>query len=332
MDKPTIAITMGDAAGIGPELIVKILSEPTIYKQCNPLLIGDPEVMREICQIVGVELRFQRIDEPTDARFSPPVVDVLHPDGLQIDHVAWGQLDPGMGHAAAQCLKTSFELAGKGQIHGVVSAPLNKEAFHQAGYDYLDEVAYLADLTGSSETFIMGVMGAIWTVAVTEHIAFRDILALIKKNRILSYIVRLHDALTEVGRERPRIAVAALNVHAGEGGLFGREEIDEIAPAIEAAQNKDISAHGPVPADMVFVLALEGHFDGVVCMYHDQANIARKLQPKGEGATIFMGLPVACGTTAHGTAFDIAGQGIADPGSLRAALRYIIQLSSQAHV
>ncbi len=331
MDKPTIAITMGDAAGIGPELIVKILSDSTVYEQCNPLLVGDLQVMREICQIIGAELRFQAIEGPAEARFTPHVVDVLRPAGMQIDRVTWGQLDPGMGRAAAQCLKAAFELAVRGQVHGVVSAPLNKEAFHLAGYDYLDEVAYLADLTGSSDTFIMGVMGSIWTVAVTEHISFKSIQALIKKDRILSTIVRLHDALTKVGRDDPRIAVAALNVHAGEGGLFGREEIDEIGPAIEAARDKGINVHGPVPADMVFVLALEGNFDGVVCMYHDQANIARKLQPKEQGATIFMGLPVVCGTTAHGTAFDKAGRGIADPGSLKAALRTTIQLSSQAY-
>jgi 4-hydroxy-L-threonine phosphate dehydrogenase PdxA len=175
----------------------------------------------------------------------------------------------------------------------------------------------------------MGLMGSIWTASVAEHVAFKDILKYVKKDRILGTIRNLHDALRKIGRPRPRIAVAALNVHAGEGGLFGTEEIDEIAPAIQAAQAQGIDAQGPVPADMIFVRALAKQLDGVVCMHHDQANIARKLQPKSQGATFFMGLPVICGTTAHGTAFDIAGQGIADPGSLSAALRYTAKLAGE---
>jgi 4-hydroxythreonine-4-phosphate dehydrogenase len=328
MNKPTIAITMGDAAGIGPELVVKVLSDETVYDRCRPFIVGDPQVFREISAIVGANLRFEPIGYLDEARFSPPVVDVLQAADLQTDQVVWGQLDAAMGLAAGKCLQLAYELAIDGRVHGVVSAPLNKEAFHLAGYAYLDELAFLTDLTQSTDTFMLGAMGAVWTVAVTGHIAFSDILALIKKDRILWHIVKLHETLTRLGTDHPRIAVAALNVHAGEGGLFGREEIDEIAPAIQAAREQGIDARGPVPADMVFVSALEGNFDGVVCMYHDQATIARKLQPKETGATIFMGLPAVCGTTAHGTAFDIAGLGKANPGSLNAALRNTIRLSS----
>ena len=328
MDGPVIAITMGDAAGIGPELIVKVLARGQTRAQCRPFVVGDPQVMRDICAVVGAELRFRSIEGLSQARFSPPEVDVLRPKGLDIDRVRWGEVDPAMGRAAAMCLRKAFDLALEGQVQGVVSAPLNKEAFHLAGYPYLDDLAYLADLTHSQEPFILGAMGSIWTVAVTEHIPFREIVDRIRQDRVLWYIAKMHDTLQGVGLAAPRIAVAALNVHAGEGGLFGREEIDEIGPAIEAARAQGIDAHGPVPADMVFVRALEGDFDGVVCMYHDQANIARKLQPKHKGATLFMGLPVPCGTTAHGTAFDKAGQGIADPGSLEAALRHTIMLAS----
>ncbi len=331
MDKPTIAITMGDAAGIGPELIVKIFSDSTIYDQCHPFVVGDEQVIRDICHVVGAHLQFDTIGNLAEARFSPPFVDVLRPEGLEIGQVTWGKLDPAMGKAAAKCLEKAFDLAMDGQIQGVVSAPLNKEAFHLAGYPYLDELAYLSEYTQSQETFILGVMGSVWTVEVTEHIPFREIINLVKQDRILWYIAKLHAALKRVGCKDPRIAVAALNVHAGEGGLFGREEIDEIAPAIRDAKAQGINAYGPVPADMVFALALEGSFDGVVCMYHDQANIARKLQPKEESATIFMGLPVVCGTTAHGTAFDKAGQGIADPGSLKAAVKHTILLAAEAN-
>jgi len=336
MDKPTIALTMGDPAGIGPELIVKVLSRGTACgcrtsdRDCRPLVVGDPSVMRDICKVVGANLRFSLIQDLSEANFSPPDVDVLHPEGLRIENVPWGRVDPDMGRAAALCLRKAFEMAVDQKVQGVVSAPLNKEAFHLAGYRYRDELAYLAELTNSPEPVILGVMGSIWTVAVTGHIPFKDIVGLIKKERVLRHILRMRDTLKKVGFAEPRIAVAALNVHAGEGGLFGREEIDEIGPAIQAAREQDINVQGPIPADVVFARALEKSFDGVVSMYHDQANIARKLQPRHKSATLFMGLPVVCGTTAHGTAFDKAGQGIADPGSLAAALKYTVMLSSQA--
>ncbi len=319
---------MGDAAGIGPELIVKALAEGPTWHTCSPVVIGHPKVMQDICKVVGADLRFRVIEELSEASFSPPNVDVLCPEGLRIGHVEWGKLNPAMGRAAALCLQRAFETAMGNEVQGVVSAPVNKEALHLAGYEYVDDLAYLADLTGSQEAFILGVLGSIWTVAVTEHIPFRDIVNLIKKDRILRYINRMHDVLKRVGFAEPRIAVAALNVHTGEGGLFGREEIEEIEPAVEESRVQGFNAEGPVAADTVFVRALAGDFDGVVCMYHDQANIVRKLQPKGKSATLYMGLPVMCGTTAHGIAFDKAGMGIADPGSLKAALRYTVMLSS----
>jgi len=332
MDKPVIAITMGDAAGIGPELIVKTLSVGTVWDSCSPFVVGDPGVMRDICKVVGANLRFKAVERLSEASFSPPGIDVLCPEGLHIDCVPWGRVDPAMGRAAALCLKTAFGMAMEGEVQGVVSAPLNKEALHLAGYQYTDELAYLADLTNSHEAFMLGailaIVDSIWTITVTGHIPFRDVLDLIKKDRILWRIRKMNDVLKKVGFAEPRIAVAALNAHAGEGGLLGREEIDEIEPAIQEARVQGMNVEGPVPADMVFVRALAGDFDGIVCMYHDQANIARKLQPKRKGATIYMGLPVVCGTTAHGTAFDKAGKGIADPGSLEAALQYTVQLSS----
>jgi len=330
MAKPIIAVTMGDPAGIGPELIVKVLSEQHVYGRCHPFVVGVPGVMNEINEAIGADLSFRPIEDLTQARFSLPEVDVLRPEGLDVSGVEWGRLDPAMGEAAARCLRTALELGMDGQVQGVVSAPMNKEAFHLAGYDYLDELAYLADLSASEKTFIMGVMGDhVWTVAVTEHIPFSEILDAITQDNVEWYILRMDEALRQVGFDAPRIAVAALNVHGGEGGLFGREEIERIEPAIQAAQLRGIDARGPVPADTVFPRALAGEFDGVVCMYHDQANIARKLQPMHQRVTLFSGLPVICSTTAHGTAFDIAGQGIADPGSLAAALKYAVLLAAK---
>ena len=328
-EAPTVAITMGDPAGIGPELVVKVLaSYPRLDVPARILVIGDLMVMRHAQGLVGADLQFQPIVDPSEAAFSWPVIDVLCPEGVQVERVPWGRVDAGMGRAAALCLQAAAGLAEAGAISGITSAPLNKESFHGAGFAYRDELAFLADLTGSTEPFIAGVVDQMWTITVTEHIPFRDIAPAIKKERVLARIKLLHGAMRRAGVVDPRIGVAALNVHGGDGGLFGREEIDEIGPAIEEAQRCAIDARGPVPADAIFLNAFAGDFDGVVCMYHDQANIARKLQPREKGATLFLGLPVMCATTAHGTAFDIAGRGIANAGGLETALRWTCRLAA----
>jgi len=329
--KPVIAITMGDAAGIGPEIVVKVLSRGTVHERCRPLIVGDARVMEQIEAVIGDSLerrlRFRPVARVEDAAFSYPTIDVLCPAGVDVPRAKWGRLDAIMGDAAGKCLGAAYDLAVEGSVAGVVSAPLNKEAFHLAGYDYADELVYLAERTQSSRCYMMGVVRSVWTMALAEHVSFRAIADMVQRDEIRWRVLAMHRVLEQSGIENPRLAVAALNVHAGEGGLFGREEIDEIEPAIRDARAEGVNVEGPVPADMVFVRAFEGDFNGVVCMYHDQANIARKLQPKSEGATLFMGLPVACGTTAHGTAFDKAGLGIADPGSLAAALDYTTRLS-----
>lgn len=324
---PTIAIVMGDPTGIGPELIVKVLADEAVSERCRPFIIGDLLTMRSIAALLQSPLRFRPIDELKQAQFQPGTLDVLNPPGFNLGPPLPPAVHPKLGEAAGRCLALAYELAMASPVDGVVMAPMNKESFHAAGYDYFDELQFLGELTGSDEPFILGAAGPIWAVAVTEHIPFKDIVSQLTVERVRRYIAQLHGILRKLGCAAPRIACAALNPHAGEGGLFGSEEIDIIAPAIEGAQSSDIDVSGPIPADIVFKRALEGEFDGVVCMYHDQMNIARKLQSRGDIATLWMGLPVIGATTAHGTAFDIAGQGIADPGSLRAALDHVIKLA-----
>ena len=324
---PRIAIAMGDPVGIGPELIVKLLDSEPWRERCRPFVIGDLPVLRANAAALGSTLRFRAIDTLDDAAFAPDTVDVLNPPGFALGPTPAPAVHAKCGDAAARYLALAYELAAQSSVDGVVMAPMNKESFRLAGYGYVDELQFLADITGSDEPFILGAAGPVWAAAVTEHIPFKDIVAQITSRRVLRYIQQLHEVLRQLGFEQPRIAVAALNPHAGEGGLLGREEIDEIMPAIRDAQRDDIDAAGPLPADIVFKRALAGEFDGVVCMYHDQMNIARKLQPRSEIATLWMGLPVIGATTAHGTAFDIAGMGIADPGSLRAALDFVIRLA-----
>jgi 4-phospho-D-threonate 3-dehydrogenase / 4-phospho-D-erythronate 3-dehydrogenase len=327
MKQPMIAITMGDPAGIGPELVVRVLSQPSKLVGCHPLVIGDLAVMQQAVQLLKAPVQFRQVSSPREAGAAWPVIDLLCPDGLQVGTIPIGKVAAEMGLAVGSCLRTAAELAMDGQVQGLVSTPLNKEAFHLAGFPYRDELAYLAEITDSPSTSIVGVMQNLWTITITEHIPFKDVAAQIQKERIVQVIQFFHQLLVERGDSRPRIVVAALNPHAGDGGLMGREEIDEIRPAVEAAKALGLDVTGPVPADIVFNLALQGLYDGVVCMYHDQANIARKLQPKEESATLFMGLPFACGTTAHGTAFDKAWQGVSDAGSLELATRCVIQLA-----
>ncbi len=324
---PVIAIVTGDPAGIGPELIVKLLADEGLRQRCRPFIVGDIGVMRDNAAALGSPLRFRPLDHKDDAQFPPDAIEVVNPPGFQLGPLPPPAAHPKLGEAAGRYLALAYELALEGRAQGVVMAPMNKESFRAAGYDYYDELQFLSEITDSAEPFILGAAGPVWAVAVTEHIPFKDIAPLITRERVRRTIAHLHEALVKLGYAEPRIAAAALNPHAGEGGLFGREEIDQIAPALRDARRDDIRAEGPVPADIVFKRALKGDFDGVVCMYHDQMNIARKLQPRGDIATLWMGLPVIGATTAHGTAFDIAGQGIADPGSLRAALEYAIRLA-----
>ena len=325
--KPVIAIAMGDPAGIGPELIVKVFADDRLHHRCQPFVIGDLQALQDSADSLASPLQFQAIDQASAAQFAPHALEVLNPPGFILGDLPPPGVHPKLGEAAARCLALAYELAMQGVVDGVVMAPMNKESFRAAGYDFFDELQFLGELTGSPEPFILGACGSIWAAAVTEHIPFKDIAGSITRGRVLRCIRQLHEVLEKLGCAEPRIAVAALNPHAGEGGLFGTEEIDVIAPAIHDAIRADIRAEGPVPADIVFKRALDGDFDGVVCMYHDQMNIARKLQTRGDIATLWMGLPVIGATTAHGTAFDIAGQGIADPGSMRAALNYAIKLA-----
>ncbi len=324
---PTIAIAMGDPAGIGPEIIVKTLAADCWHKRCRPFIIGDISVISAAAAMLGAPLRCRPIEDLSAARFERGTIDILNPRGFQLGALPPPAPHPLLGEAAKRYLELAYQLAQRGAVDGVVMAPMNKEAFRAAGYTYADELQFLGALTGSREPFILGAAGPVWAVAVTEHIPLSAVCACIKRVRVRRYIKQLQAVLLKLGCRQPRLAVAALNPHAGEGGLFGREEIDEIAPAIADARRQGIDAAGPVPADIVFKQALDGAFDGVVCMYHDQMNIARKLQARGAIATLWMGLPVIGATTAHGTAFDIAGKGIAEPGSLKAALRHAIALA-----
>lgn len=326
MNQPIIAITMGDPAGIGAEIALKALGDAALRARCRPLLLGDLAIWRRAARLLERPPALHPVAAPEDAQFGP-ALEVLPTPVPVPDDPPWGAISVATAQAMLAPLDLACDLALSGRIQGIVSAPLNKEAFALLGHPFGDELAYMAARTGSPKAFILGIMRGVWVTAVAEHVPFRAIADLITRENVLAYIQGLHGVMRRAGLAKPRIAVAALNVHAGEGGAIGTEELTQIGPAITAARAQGVDAIGPIPADTVFARALAGEFSGVVAMYHDQANIARKLQPMAERVTLFEGLPVPCSTTAHGVAYDIAGQGIANADGMRAALQHLIPLA-----
>jgi len=330
MKKPLVAIAMGDASGIGPEITVKVLTNQGIWDQCLPLLIADPDAMMDIAKVVDAKIGFRQIEETSEALYVPGTIDLIRPDGVELGQIRFGSVSRDTGRAASLCLEKAFRLAMEGKIDGVVSAPLNKEALHLAGNPYPDELAYLADFTHSKDAYLVGRLDFAWTISVTHHIPFKDIVRHITEASVLGHIQRMQGTLKRAGITNARIAVSALNPHKGEGGLFGREEIDLIVPAIEVARAKGMVVDGPFPGDTIFLTARDRGYQGIVSMYHDQANIARKIMAGTSGATVYMGLPVPCATPAHGTAFGKAGKGTADPHGMKVALECTIMLASKS--
>jgi 4-hydroxythreonine-4-phosphate dehydrogenase len=311
MEKPVVGITMGDAAGIGPELILKALSGESLTELCKPLIIGSYEVMQFYKEMLRIDVQLKRIQKIADARYRKGVLDILDLDEINVDTLKIGQVASESGRAAVIYSQEAGKLAINKEIDAVVSAPLNKESMRRAGYEYEGQTQIFAELTGSNKYGMILLLGDIRVMMLTTHMALRKACDKVKKEKILTMIELAYESLVSFGIKNPKIAVAALNPHAGEGGLFGDEEVLESMPAIREAVGKGIDAIGPVPADIVFVKARDGAFDLVLAMYHDQANMAAKLLGFGEVVTILAGLPIIRTSVGHGTAFDIAGKGIA---------------------
>jgi 4-phospho-D-threonate 3-dehydrogenase / 4-phospho-D-erythronate 3-dehydrogenase len=326
MDRPIIAITMGDPAGIGPEIVLKALQAPGLREHCRPVLLGEPEVFQRAAELLGLAPSLRAIAALEEAAYGE-ALDVLPASAPAVAGAPWGQISADTARAMLAPLDLACDLAQAGRVHAIASAPLNKEAFPLLGHPHGDELQYMAERTNRPGAFILGIMRGVWVTTVAEHVPFRAIADLITEENVLRYIRGLHAMMERAGLSRPHIAVAALNVHGGEGGALGTEEITAIGPAVQAARAEGIDAVGPFPGDTVYARALAGEFAGVVGMYHDQANIARKLQPMAERVTLYEGLPVPCSTTAHGVAYDIAGKGVANAGGMQAAIEHAIRLA-----
>jgi 4-hydroxythreonine-4-phosphate dehydrogenase len=303
---------MGDAAGIGPEIILKAFRTGDLYQLCRPLVLGSADTMEYYKKLFGIEVAINAANDPSEAEYKDGRLDILDLGLVDVANLKVGVVDPGPGKAAVVYTQEAGRLAMSGTIDAIVSAPLNKESMRQAGYHFEGQTQILAELTASRRYGMILLLGEVRVMMLTTHCSLREACDAVTKEKVLSMIELAHESLQTFGIAKPRIAVAGLNPHAGEGGLFGTEEVEGSIPAIKAAAAEGIDAVGPVPADVVFVKARDGQYDLVLAMFHDQANIAAKLLGFGQVVTVLAGLPIIRTSVGHGTAFDIAGEGIAD--------------------
>jgi len=326
--KPRIGVLLGDPNGVGPELAAKLLAADDIRTHADVLVIGDLGVLGTGETAAGRRVPVRVVNDVANAEFSGPNLPFLEVPGIAPADITPGRATAAGGRSCVLALRAALALAQRGAIDGFCFAPLNKQALKLGGSPVADEHIFFARELGFDGPFCEhNVLEGLWTTRVTSHIALKDVCALITVERVMRAIRLAHDTLGGAGVAAPRIAVAALNPHAGDGGLFGREEIDVIAPAVERARAAGIDAQGPFAADTVFVKARDGHFDAVVTMYHDQGQIAMKLMGFSRGVTVSGGLPVPITTPASGTAFDIVGKGIANPEGLRQAFLLVCRMA-----
>ncbi len=334
MKKPIIGITMGDPASIGPEISVKALTDAKVLELCNPLIIGDAAVMEDAVRVVCPgQVKIRAVESVEEAVFEPGVINVYDMGLVDMDKLEYGKVSAMCGEAAFRYVEKVIQLAMDGEIDATVTNALNKAAINLAGHHFAGHTEIYAHFTGTKNYTMMLAHENLRVVHVSTHVSLREACDRVKKERVLTCIRIADDACRRLGIESPRVAVAGLNPHSGEGGLFGREEIEEITPAIEEARALGINADGPVPPDTVFSKARGGWYDIVVAMYHDQGHIPLKVtgfvydQASGRwsnvaGVNVTLGLPIIRASVDHGTAFGHAHQGLANPVSLINAIEY----------
>jgi 4-hydroxythreonine-4-phosphate dehydrogenase len=324
---PTIAITMGDAAGIGPEIIMKALASPDVRAWCNPLVIGDGERLRLAGRLVGSPLKVESLENPAQASYGHGDAECIDLNLIPED-LPFGKISAVAGEAAYRFVERAVRIVESGEAQAICTAPLSKEALQAAGHIFPGHTELLAALTHTPEVSMMLVAPKLRVIHVTTHMGLLDAIERIDAPLVERVIVRAHDTLIRAGVKLPRIGVCGINPHAGENGLFGRgEEAAKIDPAVANCRARGWDVRGPLPADTLFFLAARGDYDIVVAMYHDQGHGPIKVMGLESGVNITVGLPVVRTSVDHGTAFDIAGKGIADERSLIEALRQAAELA-----
>lgn len=338
--QPVLGITMGDPAGIGPEIIVKALESAKTFKYCRPLVIGNAEVIKEAQKIVGSNAKLNPVSSVSDGVYEQGVINVFDLENISSDEYEHGEISAEAGNAAFEAIHKAIELAMDNELDGTVTAPIHKESLNRAGHHFAGHTEIYAHYTNSEDVAMLLVEEDLRIVHVSTHVALREACDLVKKERVLRVIDLVNDACKKFGISEPSIGVAGLNPHASDGGLFGTEEEEEIIPAVKAAQSENVNVEGPIAPDTLYPRAKGGFYDAIVAMYHDQGHIAfkmtgfvwdKKAQEWGKisGVNITLGLPIVRTSVDHGTAFDIAGTGSADHESLVNAIEYASLLAGK---
>ncbi len=338
--KPFIGISVGDPAGIGPEITAKALSLPEIYDVCRPLAVAETEMMQAALKFSGLSQEIHAVAAPQEGRYELGTIDVLDLHNINGQAIIHKVISAECGRAAFEYIKTVIELALAKEIDATVTGPIHKEAVNRAGFHYAGHTEIYADLTNTKEYAMLLMHEHFRVMHISTHVSLRKAVDCVKKERIYNVIKLARRALRQLGIPDPKIAVAGLNPHAGEGGMFGREEIEEIEPAVRQAVEEGLQVEGPLPPDTVFPKMTGGQYDIVVAMYHDQGHIPTKLLGfhydkttdtwnAVSGVNITCGLPIIRVSVDHGTAFDKAGEGRANPESMIEAIQIAAQLASQ---
>ncbi|MBH0156719.1 4-hydroxythreonine-4-phosphate dehydrogenase PdxA [Fictibacillus sp. 5RED26] len=324
-EKAIIAVPMGDPAGIGPEITMKSLAKKEIYDVCKPLVIGDAAVLEKAIEIVGADLTINEVTSPAEGKYELGTVDVINLNNIDMNKLQYGEVSAQGGHGAFEYIKKAVELATAGEVKALATTPINKESLKAANVPYIGHTEMLEALAGSDDPLTMFEVKGMRIFFLTRHLSLKDAIAAMTKERVHDYLGRCDRALARLGVENRRWAVAGLNPHSGEGGLFGWEEVEQIKPGIELAVADGINAVGPVPADSVFFQALNGKYDAVLSLYHDQGHIAAKMTDFHRTISITNGLPFLRTSVDHGTAFDIAGKNIAESTSMEECIKLAAQ-------
>lgn len=325
--RPILAITMGDPSGIGPEVVLKALAHDAVYEQCRPVVIGDSRILDRALRWLDLpSLTLENIAEPANLTWRPGVVSVVVLHNAPPDECPVGEISAASGKAAVEYVFKGCDLAMAGEVDAIVTAPLNKAAINLAGYHYAGHTELLADRTGAQRVSMLLVGPSLRIVHVSTHVPLSEAIDRVKQSRVEVVIDLAWQSCRALGITQPRIAVAGLNPHASEGGLFGDQEEREVVPAIAAARRKGLDVSDPQPPDTVFLRATKGVYDIVVAMYHDQGHIPMKLLAFDSGVNVSMGLPIIRTSVDHGTAFDIAGTGKASESSMLAAIDVAVQM------
>ena len=321
MSKPKIAVPIGDPAGIGPEIVLKSFNNKELLNQCDIVVVGNTHVLENINNKLSLGLTINAIENPADGNYSSGVVNTIHIDNIDMSKLTLGEVSGMCGKASYDYIEKSVKLAMNKDVDGIATTPIHKEALKAGNVDFIGHTEILGSLTSTADPLTMFEVDKMRIFFLTRHLSLKDAVASINKAKVMDYIERCTEALRKLGITEGTMAVAGLNPHSGDGGLFGKEEIDEITPAIEEMQKRGFDVVGPVPADSVFYMGTQGKYSCILSLYHDQGHIAAKTYDFHRTVALTNGMPILRTSVDHGTAFDIAGTGIASEVSMIEAIQ-----------